>query len=996
MSIPQNNSMSKADQLFHKGYAAHHAGNLEEAERCYRKAVLLAPRDVETVYFLGTVCSQLGKLEDAVKYLEQVLNLDPRHIHALNSLGLTVMGKNLTEGIRYFRRAVEIDPNYPDALSNLGKALELAKEYDEAEAVLRHAIQVNPNLANAHFCLGLVLSAKDRFEEAARHFVRGLQLQPDYPPAYSDLGGIYKTWGRLEQALECFDRGVQILPGAYYMHSNRGTILEELGRYEEALEEYQIAAKLNPNDPTPRWNSAYLYLKQGILDKGWDLHEMRLEAGGQVSIRFPFPQWDGSSLEGKTILIYAEQGLGDEIFYASCIRDAIAQAKHCIIECDKRLAPLFARSFPTATVVGGDRLEIGWLLNMPHIDVQSAVGSLPRFFRRKIESFPKKPDYLHADPARVEYWRSRLSLSGASLKVGICWRSGLLKGARHKFYSSLTQWREIFDTVGVQFVNLQYDECKEELQEAEEMFGISISVFPEVDLRNDLDETAALISAMDVVISAGTAISEIAGALGVETLRLDPFGRQMESLGTDQLPWHPATRLFRQLAVGDWETPIAMIGVALKEKAQGQEQVVSYVRSAYGVDLAVSGSLNDPATYIMSEQGKWYDPEYDFVMGLARPGMQVLDVGAGAGVYAVPLAAKIENGKLWAFTDSAADVKHLMRSRAYNKLENCLNISAAGVDLSLDAEMDKHGLINIDFIRLANHAFHSRLLGASPRFLAANSPLIMFGVQPGEAFNAAMVEQLKMFGYEIYRLIPGLGLLAPFVLREELDAYALNLFACKPDRAEQLERQGLLIKQMQQPQNIPGAAQKYWQEYLAELPYAVARLQQWLASPQQSSDREMYWIALNLFALAKSAQTSPVERYGCLQTAAGTMAHLVQQHATIPRLLSFCRILLELGKREAVVNVLNQTCGLMHKGMTVNADEPFLTLTEADQQVDPGEKAADWMAAKILERREGLRAFSTFFTKEESLQVYEEIRGLGFAGGDVEKRLELIRARSAA
>ena len=147
-------------------------------------------------------------------------------------------------------------------------------------------------------------------------------------------------------------------------------------------------------------------MRQGILDRGWEAHELRLtEKIGQVLIRFPFPQWDGGSLEGKTVLIYAEQGLGDEIMFASCIPDIIARAGHCIIECAPRLAALFARSFPTATVVGGERMDIGWLIGMPKIDVQVAMGSLARFVRPTIDSFPRQA-FLRPDPVAAEQWRT--------------------------------------------------------------------------------------------------------------------------------------------------------------------------------------------------------------------------------------------------------------------------------------------------------------------------------------------------------------------------------------------------------------------------------------------------------------------------------------------------------------------------------------------------------------------------------------------------------------
>ncbi len=994
MNHLQKNKQAKADALFQKAFAAHNAGELKDAEGLYRKALRETPNDMETLYLLGTVCAQLGKIDDAEKFLRDALKIAPDHVQALNSLGLTLCGKKkLAEAAACFRRAVELKPDYVDGLANLGGVLELDGKLDEAEIPLRQALALNPEMANAHYNLGLVLSAKDKFEEAARHFVRGLELKPDLPAAYSDLGGIYKRWGRLEQALACFDRGLAIAPNAHFLHSNRGTVLEELGRFDEALAEYETSIELCPADATAKWNSAYLYLRQGILDRGWELHDLRLEAQGQVSERFPFPRWDGSSLEGKTILIYAEQGLGDEIWLASCVPDLIAKAKHCVLECTPRLASLFSRSFPSATVVGGDRLQIGWIVNVPKIDVQVAMGSMPRYLRPTLESFPRERSYLFADTQRTEYWRSRLALLGPGLKVGICWRSGLMKGERHKNYSQLTQWGEIFKLPGVHFINLQYDECTDELREVEEKFGVAVATFPELDMKNELDETTALISSLDLVISAGTAVSELAGAVGVEIYRLDLFGKAMDALGTGGSPWHPSMRLFSQQTPGDWETPLALVAEALKEKALGLAAATQYVRLPSGVDVAVNGSIDDLPTYVLQEQGAWFDPEYAFVLGIAQSKMRIVDVGAGVGAYAIPLAKRTTDGRVWAIVHTAENANLLMKSRTCNGLEKRLGISIADHGLSLDSEMDRHGFDDIGFVRVAGEICSADLLKSGAQFFAFNSPLLMFGVKPSKDFDSAVSAWLTTRGYDLYRLVPGLGLLVPFASVDELDVYALNLFACKPDRAELLEKQGVLIRQFHLLQSYPGIDLKYWQEYLKTIPYAAGKLDAWLNTRQRVKDWEVYWMALNLFAMAKSESRPAAERYACLQAAGDVLRTLVQEQATMPRLLSLCRILTELGKREQAVGLLNHLCELLSSGMPRSLDEPCLALSPEFAELVPGQREEQWSIAMILAQRENLRAFSSFFTGTESLPALEEVRASGFGDAEIDRRIALIKTK---
>ncbi|MBY0578117.1 MAG: tetratricopeptide repeat protein [Burkholderiales bacterium] len=983
---PQN----QTERLFREAFAAHQAGKLNEARELYRQVLRKMPSHMETLYLLGTACSQQKRYEEAEKHLRKALGLKPDHPEALNNLGLTLRGLNkIQEAVDCYRRALALSPDYADAHSNLGGALEFMGELDEAESHLRRALQLNPNHADAHYNLGLVLKEKDRFEEASQYFLRGLELKPDFPGAYCDLGVIYKLWGRNEEALSCLLRALALDADFYSAQSNLGAVLEEMGRLDEALAAYKRAIELNPDEIIAGWNLAFLYLKQGILDRGWEAHEMRFQMG-MAAKRFSFPDWDGSSLEGKKILIYAEQGLGDEILFASCFPDVISMAGHCVIECAPRLASIFSRSFPSSTVVGSSRDQTNWLAAEQDIDVAIPAGSLPRFLRTTLESFPGKPGYLVADPQRVEYWRSRTAMLGPGLKVGICWRSGFLKGERHKYYSELSQWGNIFKIPGVHFVNLQYDECSGELSEAEEQFGIDITVFQDLDLRNDIDDSAALIAGLDLVITAATAVCEIAGALGLETYRLNAFGKQWEYLGTDEMPWHPSVKLFCQPAPGDWDTPLALISEALKEKIEGHASIVEYASLPSNVEIAVDGSLDELYTYVLKEQQGLFDSEYGFVLGLAKGGMNMVDVGAGIGAYSIPMAKR--GGKLLALARSATEMNLLLKSRKKNALEKQVDFSIPGDFPSLDSEMDRYGLENVSFVRISAEFSLPALIGHGARFFSVNSPLVMFSIKPEQAIDLAMAWQFKSSGFDLYRFIPGLDLLVPFSSPDELDVFSLNLFACKPDRAGILEKDGMLIRQTHALESFPGIDLPYWQNYLGAAPYVSKMLAGWLSAPEQKG-WEVYWMALNLFVLSRSANRSMTERHASLQAAAGVMTTLVNEAANLPRLLSLCRILIELGRREVAVNLLNHICALLDSGQEMALDEPFLALSIEHEKSEPGNSLAQWLAAMVLEERERLRAFSSFFTEEESLPVLEELHASGFLSEAMAGRITLIKTR---
>lgn len=998
-----SNNLSKADRWFQRAFAAHQAGKIEEAKSLYEQVLKKTPTDMETLYLLGTACSQLGKFVDATKYLKKALDIDPEHPETLNNMGLTLKAlREYDAALMYYERALALRPDYADAHNNLGNVLELLGKLDEAESHLRRALELNPGLADAYYNLGLVLKGKDRFEEAAQCFLRGIQLKPDFDVAYNDLGQIYKIWGRFEAALACFDHALTLTPEGYSLHNNRGATLEELGRLDEALQEYEYTANLVPDLITPKWNLAFLFLRQGVLDRGWDYHELRFKTG-QVENRFPYPEWDGSSLEGKTVLIYAEQGLGDEILFASCFSDMLAKARHCVIECEPRLEPLFSRSFPSATVRGTVRTDISWLSNAPEIDVQVAAGSLPRFLRPTIESFPAAPAYLVPNSRRVNYWRARMAELGPGIKIGICWRSGLAKGERHRSYSELIQWGEIFNVPGAHFVNLQYGECADELHEAEEKFGVKINSFSEIDLRNEIDETAALILSLDLVISAATALAETAGSVGAEVYRTDPYGDQWVTLGTDRMPWHPSMQLFRQPSQDDWETPLALIAEAVRDKALKDKTLsasdpIEYIRLRDGVEIAVNGSLDDLSTYVLKEQKGWFDPEYEFVLGMTQSGMRIVDVSAGSGVgaYAIPMANKLSGGRLWAITHTASETNLLMKSRSHNRLENKLNIAIAGKGASLDAEMDRHGLDDIAFVRVAHGLSNVDFLGRAERFFSMNSPLVMYGTNGAANFDMAVAQWLMAHGYALYRLVPGLGVLVPLTSTAELDIYALNIFACKADRAASLETQNLLLRQTRALDNLPGIELKYWQDYMSAQPYAAPLLGEWINPQQRVGDWEVYWMALNLFAMANSADRPMAQRHACLQTASGVMTTLVKEKATLPRLLTLTRVLSELGMRAAAVNLLNQICELLNGGLQRSLDEPCLALSDTFAQMRPGAHVAEWIVSMVLARREELCAFSTFFTGQDSLAALQEVQISGFGGEEIDRRIKLIKDRFSA
>jgi len=281
---------------------------------------------------------------------------------------------------------------------------------------------------------------------------------------------------------------------------------------------------------------------------------------------FPQPRWDGRQLEGKSIIVTAEQGVGDEIMFASCLPEMIAKADLCIVECDKRLIPIFARSFPKTILI--ERLDSvdSYRTDITSAEMQIPVGSLPKFFRPDLASFPQQGEYLIPDNYKTEIWQKRYTELGPGIKIGISWKGGSKPAEKLARSTVLAQWAKLFSVLGAHFINLQYGDCTSELREVREKLDITIHDWEDADPLKDLDDLAAQIAALDLVISVDNATVHMAGALGVPVWVLLPFAcdwRWMREY--EDTPWYKSVRLIRQKNIGDWEGIFERITSNLKQ-----------------------------------------------------------------------------------------------------------------------------------------------------------------------------------------------------------------------------------------------------------------------------------------------------------------------------------------------------------------------------------------------------------------------------------------------
>jgi tetratricopeptide (TPR) repeat protein len=333
---------------------------------------------------------------------------------------------------------------------------------------------------------------------------------------------------------------------------NLGVLLKDLGKLDEALIQYDQVLEFDPENRSAHNKKSTTLLLLGELEKGWLEYEWRWKRTSEPLIQrnFPQPRWNGESLKGKSILIWGEQGLGDEISFSSMVPDLVSLSAHCTLECEPRLVDLFARSFPETQVRARPYTEAE--NGTDEFDFQLPTGSLFAQFRNSITDFPDRKGFLVVDAERKEKWQGRLSALDSGLKVGISWRSGVWFDSRGQCYADITDLEPLFSLKNVVFINLQYDDCTDELSEIQKLYGITLHTWDDIDMKNDLDDATALISCLDVVITCQNAVYSLSCGAGLITFAFGLRFRDWDSLGTDGVPYYPTARLFERHIGESW------------------------------------------------------------------------------------------------------------------------------------------------------------------------------------------------------------------------------------------------------------------------------------------------------------------------------------------------------------------------------------------------------------------------------------------------------------
>jgi hypothetical protein len=408
---------------------------------------------------------------------------------------------------------------------------------------------------NAQANVAWLQSAWSRAEQL---FLAALALEPINVTLLANFGLCLHDAGQLDAASDALQRAIDLDPAHPDALVNAALVRLDLGDTSGSRALLQRALEVAPDFPEAHALYAQLLLRQGQYEEGWREYEWRFHCrDARYREDTVLPHWTGASEPTRTLMIFAEQGLGDQIMFASCLGDVLTRVATCEVECDPRLVRLFARSFPAARF-HAQRPDLArpWAAAPPETASQIYSGSLPQLFRNTREHFSVHNGYLKPDPVRTAFWSEQLAKLGDGLKVGIAWRGGVPRTRQAMRSIPLPEWLPLLQMRGIRFVSLQHGGCEDELREFATDKSIQVTHWQQA--IDDCDETAALIAALDMVICVCGSVVHLAGAVGKAVLVMVPACPEWRYLGAgDTMPWYPTVRLFRQSIADDWSGPLA-------------------------------------------------------------------------------------------------------------------------------------------------------------------------------------------------------------------------------------------------------------------------------------------------------------------------------------------------------------------------------------------------------------------------------------------------------
>jgi tetratricopeptide (TPR) repeat protein len=580
---------------FHLVVSLFQNGRLPEAKILLNQILLVDPKHTESWYFSALIADQEGLVEAAINYLNKALEIDPKNLKYLYTLGDIYFAQSyLNEGIKLFKLIISIDPQdyngfynlavfqqkkklYDESLENFRKVLELDKDnvnsiynigtilidykdYVNATAYFKKVIERQPNSDDALNNLGFLQMELGNYEKALEYLKKVISINPNNLSALNNLGKIHEKKSLHSDALKYFDRAIKVNSDYADAYSNRGVVFKDLKNYEASLNDFDKATLLDSQNPEANYNKAILLLHLQEFSSGWNLYQWRWLINNQFSkkLETKIPKWDGKFSSGQTrILFWAEQGIGDEIFYFGMLRNFSDIEAKITVAVDIRLRTLFERSMPGIDFI--DKKEIVSMMDESAFDYQAPIGDLGLLCGvDKLIEYKAPKKFLSENSQRCSDLKKNNPFLSGKFICGLSWKStnkdiGLSKSLE------LIELCPLLLIENVEFVSLQYGATKDEIEFVEKELGIKIHVINDLDIYNDIDGLVALISLCNLVVTTSNITAHLAGAIGKKSMVLMPFSKGKIwywHSGVGQSLWYPSLELVSQVTMNDWTDPI--------------------------------------------------------------------------------------------------------------------------------------------------------------------------------------------------------------------------------------------------------------------------------------------------------------------------------------------------------------------------------------------------------------------------------------------------------
>lgn len=559
-SLAVNRAKKKAEKAIKKKQYA-------EARAALEQICQLAPQDATAWMTLGDFAEKQRDFASAEKAYRQVLQLggDVGGCH-IRLARLLVMHDKMEEAEAHYRAHLEINPNDVAGYHLLGVVLEGRDDMEAAEAVYRKAKQINADNAQILAGLGRVLRHQGKDEEARVHLERAIEINPQLGAPYLEMGNLHRHDGNFDEALENYDKFYRYSPGekGIYLLS-KAFLAVQLEQYDQAMKLFDQVITINPRSIQGHCSRAQASLTLGRFREGWDEYEWRradafwLKQPHMAGYNRLRPNWAGEPLEGKNILIYAEQGFGDVLHFGRYLPELVARGANVHFHCQAALKGLFDNMDGLASVTVRDAAVV----KPEAYDYFLPIMSLPKLLKHyAVDDFPNQVPYLKVDEERITKWRERIS--GPELKIGLIWGGSGTNPIDKRRSLPLDQFGLLKDIPNIKFYGLQKGDAANEIENLPHGLDI-IDLSPHLD---DFSETGAAISNMDLVISVDTSVAHLAGALNCPTWVLIYAGPDWRwLLEREDSPWYPSMRLFRQAPRDDWQAVLEQIKNSLSEWA---------------------------------------------------------------------------------------------------------------------------------------------------------------------------------------------------------------------------------------------------------------------------------------------------------------------------------------------------------------------------------------------------------------------------------------------